>query len=301
MLPILLASLLLAAPARKAPAPRPAAGPAAGPADEAVLIAAGDVARCSDLTMARATTALLDEIPGTIAVLGDLTYPDGRPEEYTECYAPTWGRHRARTRPAVGNHEYHTKGAAGYFAFWGPAAGDPERGYYSYALGSWHIVVLNSNCGEVGGCHAGSPQETWLREDLAAHKTECALAYWHHPLFSSGFRPAHAQRLELRPLWEALYDGGADVALAGHEHNYERFGPQDAMGKADRKRGLRSFVVGTGGTSLTPLTDLKPHSEVRESETHGVLKLTLRPKDYAWEFVPVKGSDFRDSGSAACH
>jgi acid phosphatase type 7 len=296
MLSILLSFFLLSAPAKKTATPKPT--PTA--VEEAVLIAAGDVARCEDLTMARATTKLLDKIPGTIAVLGDLTYPHGRPAEFAECYAPTWGKHRARTRPAVGNHDYETKGASAYFAFWGAAAGDPAQGYYSYELGKWHIVVLNSNCREVGGCHAGSLQERWLREDLEAHETNCTLAYWHHPLFSSGIRPAHAQRLELRPLWQALHEAGADVALAGHEHNYETFGPQDAMGNADPK-GIRSFVVGTGGTTLTPLTDPRPNSEVREWKTHGVLKLTLRPKDYSWEFVPVKGADFKDSGSAACH
>jgi hypothetical protein len=297
MLSTLLVLSLLAAPPKKTATPRPTPTPV----DEAVLVAAGDVARCDDLTMARATTKLLDEIPGLIAVLGDLAYPHGTPREFDECYAPTWGKHRARTRPAIGNHDYETEGAAGYFGFWGMSAGDPAQGYYSYQLGKWHVIALNSNCYEVGGCHAGSPQEKWLRENLEAHTADCTLAYWHHPLFSSGIRPAHAQRLELRPLWQALHEAGADVALAGHEHNYERFAPQDAMGKSDPEHGIRSFVVGTGGTTLTPFTDPQPNSEVRDWKTHGVLKLTLRPKEYSWEFVPVPGGAFKDSGTAACH
>jgi hypothetical protein len=275
--------------------------PAPAPPTDVVLVGAGDIADCRELSGAKATASLLDAIPGIVFALGDLADPDGSGSDFANCYEPTWGRHKARTRPTAGNHEYHTPSAPGYFAYWGSSAGPPGKGYYSYEAGAWHVVVLNSNCAEVGGCQAGSHQEEWLRADLAAHATPCTLAYWHHPLFSSGVNPSHAINADVRPLWRALYAAGAELVLNGHEHNYERFAPQDPDGKADAARGIREIVVGTGGRTTKPLPNVQPNSEVREAATPGVLKLTLHTNSYDWEFVPVAGRTFADSGSATCH
>jgi 3',5'-cyclic AMP phosphodiesterase CpdA len=265
--------------------------------DSVVLLAAGDIVGCSSPN-SEATAALLDRLDGTVATLGDNVYPRGTAAEFANCYEPTWGRHRARTRPAPGNHDYSTRGAAGYFGYFGQSAGDPETGYYSYDLGAWHVVVINSNCREVGGCHAGSAQEQWLRSDLAASPAMCTLAYWHHPRFSSG---PHGNSVEMQPIWQALYDGEADVVLSGHDHMYERFAPQDASGALDPGRGIRQFTVGTGGESLYPVIASLSTSEVRDYVTFGVLKLTLGSTSYDWEFVPIPGGVFTDAGSGACH
>lgn len=266
-----------------------------------VLVGAGDIASCKNLTGAVATAKLLDGIRGTVFAAGDLAYEYGREKEFSDCYDKTWGRHRARTRPAAGNHEYATEGASGYFRYFGAAAGDPKKGYYSYDLGAWHVVVINSNCGKVGGCQSGSPQEKWLRRDLGSHPAPCTLAYWHHPLFSSGINPKHAIHPEMKPIWQALYEAGVEVVVNGHEHNYERFAPQDPNGVADPARGLREFVAGTGGKDHTPFGAPIGNSEKRNADTFGVLKLTLRPRGYDWEFVPEAGKMFTDSGSGVCH
>lgn len=261
-----------------------------------VLVGAGDIAAC-DSSGDEATAALLDAIDGTVFTLGDNVYNSGTRREFAECYDPTWGRHKGRTRPAPGNHDYGTAKASGYFGYFGEAAGDPGTGYYAYDLGAWHIVVINSNCEPAGGCQAGSPQEAWLRADLAAHPVDCTLAYWHHPRFSSG---PHGGTDEMRAIWQALYEQGADVVLAGHDHDYERFAPQDPDGNGDPQRGIREFVVGTGGRSHYRFGRIQPNSEARSSDTFGVLKLTLSAADYAWEFIPVDGKTFTDAGSAAC-
>jgi hypothetical protein len=266
-----------------------------------VVVAAGDIADCAK-EGDEATARLVSGIEGTVLTLGDNAYPEGTAEDFAECYEPSWGQFKARTRPSPGNHEYHTEGARGYFEYFGKAAGDPDKGYYSYDLGSWHIVALNSNCGvEEIRCGPGSAQTKWLKEDLAANADEggCTLAYMHHPRFSSG--EEHGSTPALEPLWEALYEAGADVVLSGHEHNYERFAPQDPEGRADPQRGIREFVVGTGGKSHYPILEPIANSEVYNDETYGVLKLTLHPKSYEWEFVPVEGESFSDSGSAQCH
>ncbi len=262
-----------------------------------VLVGAGDIAYCKQIAGAQATARLLDAIPGTVFTLGDHAYEDGTAREFADCYDPTWGRHRTRTRPAVGNHDYHSPQAAPYFAYFGAAAGEPARGYYSYDLGGWHVVVLNSNCEEVG-CEAGSPQERWLRAQLAAHKTQCSLAYWHHPRFSSG---KHGGAPAMAPLWQALHEAGVELAISGHDHDYERFAPQDPAGKLDVARGVRQFVVGTGGKKTHRFNQAEPNSEVRDTGTFGVLKLTLSPGRYEWKFIPVAGQGFTDSGSEACH
>jgi hypothetical protein len=261
------------------------------------LIAAGDIALC-DSRGDEATATLLDHLPGTVAVLGDSAYPKGTRRDFDECYGPSWGRHRDRTRPAVGNHEYQSLGAAPYFAYFGQSAGDQTRGYYSYDLGAWHVVVLNSNCGVVGGCGRDSRQYRWLRDDLAGSGARCALAYMHHPLFTSADH--HGPLTDLRPLVRLLHQRGVEVVLAGHNHHYERFAPQDADGRAD-PRGLRAFVVGTGGAGFYGFGPPQPNSEVRHSGTHGVLALTLRADGYDWRFVPVAGRRFTDKGSDACH
>lgn len=264
----------------------------------AVLVGAGDIADCKDLSGAEATAKLLDKIPGTVFAAGDLAYPDGSKENFA-CYDKTWGRAKSRTRPSPGNHEFHAAGATPYFDYFGPTAGDPKTGYYSYDLGSWHIIVLNSECKDVGGCEAGSPQEKWLRADLAAHPVACTLAYWHKPLFSSG--SAHGNDLTVKALWDALYEANADVVVNGHDHDYERFAPQTPEGAPDSARGIREFVVGTGGKSHRPFREPKPNSEVRDATAFGVLKLTLKSKSYDWQFVPEEGKTFTDSGSGACH
>jgi len=264
----------------------------------AVLVGAGDIADCRDLSGAEATAKLLDKIPGTVMAVGDLAYPDGTAANFA-CYDKTWGRVKNRTRPAVGNHEFHSAGAAFYFQYFGEAAGDPGKGYYSYELGTWHIVVLNSECVAVVGCDAASAQGKWLREDLAAHPVACTLAYFHKPLFSSG--GTHGNDLAMKPLWDALYAGNADVVVNGHDHDYERFAAQNPDGIADASRGIREFVVGTGGKNLRPFTVAHANSEVRYLEAFGVLKLTLSPGRYQWEFIPQAGESFQDSGAGTCH
>jgi acid phosphatase type 7 len=263
-----------------------------------ILVGAGDIATCSN-TGDEATADLLDNIGGTVFTTGDNAYDAGTDEDFESCYEPSWGRHKARTYPSVGNHEYNTANASGYFDYFGAAAGDPSEGYYSYNLGGWHIVVLNSACENVGGCEDDSPMLEWLSNDLAANPKTCTLAYWHHPLFSSG--GVHGNDARMRPTWDALYAAGADLVLNGHEHNYERFAPQSPSGAYDAASGMREFVVGTGGGSLYGWGTIQPNSEVRNADTHGVLKLTLNPSSYDWEFVPVTGKSFTDSGGDSCH
>ena len=261
-----------------------------------VMVGAGDIAHCSTSTD-EATAKLLDGISGTVFTLGDNAYNSGTSAEFKNCYDPTWGRHKARTKPSVGNHEYLTSGASGYFGYFGLAAGDPKKGYYSYDRGDWHVIVLNSNCSKVA-CAAGSTQEKWLRANLANHPNKCTLAYFHAPLYSSG---EHGNSTYVRPFWKALYQANADVVLSGHDHSYERFAPQNPYGTFDSARGIREFVVGTGGTYLRPFGTIKPNSVSRNATAHGVLKLTLNTGGFAWKFVPVAGKNFTDSGSASCH
>ena len=284
------------APAAPKPAPTPAPAPAptptpVPPGSDAVLVGAGDIAGSGP--GAEATAKLLDGIAGTVFTAGDNAYEDGTDSQFANYYNPTWGRHKGRTLPAAGNHDYATGGATGYYNYFGAAAGDPSKGYYSYNLGAWHVVVLNSNVSR----GAGSPQETWLRADLAAHPTACTAAIWHHPLFSSG---EHGNNPSVKPLFKALYDYHADVVLNGHDHTYERFAPQDASGVATAQ-GIREFVVGMGGRSHYSWGSVKPNSEVRDNTAYGVIKLTLHPNSYDWNFIPEAGKAFTDSGSQACH
>jgi acid phosphatase type 7 len=271
---------------------------AVGQDADPVLVGAGDIASCAS-SGDEATANLLDGIPGTVYTLEDNAYESGTSAEFANCYNPSWGRHMARTRPSVGNHEYLTAGASGYYNYFGAAAGDPSKGYYSYDLGAWHIIALNSMCENVGGCGASSTMVTWLKGDLAANPSSCTLAYWHHPVFSSG--STHGNNPKMIPSWDALYAGGADVVLSGHDHDYERFAPQTSSGVADPTRGIREFVVGTGGRSHRAFGTIRANSEVRNSDTYGVLKLTLHTSSYEWQFVPEAGKTFSDSGSGSCH
>lgn len=250
----------------------------------------------SGLPGASETAALLDRLPGAVLILGDLAYWDGSAEEFTSCYDRFWGRHKGRSYPVPGNHEYRSPEARPYFDYWGERAGKTGKGYYSFDLGAWHIVALNSNIA-IG---LGSEQEAWLRRDLAAAAANCILAYWHHPRFSSGHQGDQAQ---MQDAYRALYEAGASVVLGGHDHDYERFAPMDPEGRPDSEHGLRSFVVGTGGGQLRPDTIHEPpreNSEVVNGTTWGVLKLTLYAGSYVWRFVPVDGQSFEDSGRAPC-
>jgi len=278
--------------------------PKQGPEQQSfVLVGAGDIASCKELAGAQATAKLLEKIPGTVFAAGDLAYEGGSTGEFKNCYDTTWGKFKDRTKPALGNHEYKDPTASGYFQYWGKQAGPAGKGYYSFDLGTWHIIALNTNCDAkgLGGCGAGSPQETWLNEDLAAHPNACIIAFGHHALFSSGFFKKHAIHPELKLLWQDLYAAHADLVLAGHEHSYERFAPQDPDGHADAEHGIREIVAGTGGRSHDPLGFAIANSEARNTNTYGVLKLTLTPSSYTWEFIPEEGKDFRDSGTGACH
>jgi hypothetical protein len=233
-----------------------------------------------------------------VLLLGDNQHWGGSLVNYQLSFGPTWGRLGSLLRPAPGNHEYETPGAQGYFDYFGAAAGNRNEGWYSFDLGTWHVVSLNSNCAAVGGCGPGSPQVRWLEEDLAAHPRACTLAYWHHPRFTSG---PHADDPTFDTLWRTLYRAGVELVLNGHDHDYERFAPQDPSGKADPAYGIREFVVGTGGRETRPFVTVRPNSEARNDKELGVLKLRLRPDGYDWQFLPVPGGAFTDAGSGGCH
>jgi len=295
--------LTLGLPAALRAGAQTAPPPAPGSADP-TLVAAGDIAMCND-TGDEGTATLVDSMPGTVLPLGDLAYQDGSKADFDNCYAPTWGRFKDRSRPATGNHEYVQKGAAPYFDYWGAAAGDRAKGYYSFDVGSWHLIALNSTCAAAGGCGRGTPMEQWLKADLAATKAHCILAYWHHPRFFTPSRApgiAHMDTIDrkMSPFWADLQAAGADVVLSGHRHVYERFARQDAEGKAD-PTGMRQFVVGTGGGTHEHFEGpTAPNSEIRKQDTFGVLQLTLHPASYDWRFVSVAGDPFTDSGSDTC-
>jgi hypothetical protein len=262
----------------------------------ATLVGAGDIADCST-PWDEATADLLEGTPGIVFTAGDNVYEKGTAEEYANCYGPSWGRHKDRTYPAIGNHEYHTPEAAPHFDYFGAAAGDPDKGYYSYEAGAWKVIVLNSNAGRVPVDEA-SQQEQWLRDELEASDSACTLAYWHHPRFSSG---VYGDDDRFDAFWQALYEYGTELVVVGHEHHYERFAPLNPAGEIDPAAGIRQIIAGTGGRYLRPTGVPRTGSEVRNSETFGVLKLTLRHDSYDWEFIPVAGQTFTDSGSGVCH
>jgi len=269
--------------------------------DPAVLLAAGDIAEC-DHGGDEATARILAEHPrATIAALGDLAYQHGSDADFARCFGPSWGRFRDRIRPATGNHDHATKRAEGYARYFGVRAAADGGFRYSYDLGAWHVVVLDSDCWRVGGCAASDPQVRWLRADLRRHPRRCTLAYWHRPPFSSGRYGDPGDTARVRPLWRAAVDGGVDVVLTGHEHSYERFAPMGAAGAADA-RGARLFIVGTGGGNLRRYRRPRlPTTRVRNDDTWGVLRLTLRAAGYDWRFLPASGGRFADAGSGRCH
>jgi acid phosphatase type 7 len=252
-----------------------------------VLVGAGDIASCA-YTTDTATAKLLDSISGTVFTAGDNAYTNGTYTQYKDCYGPTWGRHKSRTKPSPGNHEYNTSRAAGYFQYF-----NNIPSYYAYNLGDWRIYALNSNI----DVSATSAQVRWLKDDLAENSKKCVLAYWHHPRWSSGAK--YGNNSKYQTLWKTLYDAGAELVINGHEHNYERFKQMNASGSAV-SRGMRAFVVGTGGAGLYGFGSIRSTSEVRNSSTHGVLKLTLSSTSYSWKFVPVAGKSFTDSGTTSC-
>ena len=262
--------------------------PTEPPSEFPVLVGAGDIAFCSNLND-ELTAQLLESIPGTVFTLGDNAYTSGTSAEYTNCYDPTWGTQKSRTKPVPGNHEYNTSGAAGYFGYF-----ENIEPYYAYDLGTWRIYALNSEI----DVSATSAQVRWLESDLADNPGQCVLAYWHQPRWSSG--KSHGSNASLQAVWETLYDAGAELVLNGHEHVYERFAQMDASGSIARQ-GLREIVVGTGGAGLYEFGQILPTSEVRSSSAHGVLKLTLKPTGYDWQFIPVLGKTFTDSGTDTCH
>ena len=306
--------------ASNAPRPPPAAPPPPAPSrGDPVIAAAGDIAcdpgsknfnggrgvraNCAQ----QATAALLRPNLTAVLPLGDNQYEDGDYGKFLASFDPSWGRFKSLIRPTVGNHEYLTPNAAGYFHYFGSAAGDPSRGYYSYDLGRWHMLSLNSECTHIGGCGTGSPQETWVRADLAAHSNLCTLAYWHEPRFSSG---EHGDAQQMAVIWNDLVAAHVDVVLSGHNHDYERFDPLGSTPPSSAKyqspstasSGIREFVVGTGGRNHYGLTTPPLEGEVvRNADTFGVLELTLHPAGYDWVFRAAAGGSFTDTGSGTCH
>jgi len=291
------------------PALPPLPGPDPAPGPSATIAAAGDIA-CDPLSSSfngglgtatacrqKYTADLLNGVDAVLT-LGDAQYENGAYDKFLLSYAPSWGLAKNITFPSPGNHEYLTSGALGYFTYFGAAAGTPGRGWYSYNMGGWHLISLNSNCSAVGGCGPGSPQYEWLMADLADNNAECTLAYWHHPRFSSGNYGNHDA---FQPFWQLLYNDGAEVVLAGHDHNYQRYAPQTPAGGRDDARGIREFVVGTGGKTHYAVDSSGKNRQVANGDTFGVLKLTLRAGAYDWRFVPEAGKTFSDSGTDSCH
>jgi hypothetical protein len=271
------------------------------PVASVTLVGAGNIARC-DRTNDEATAAILDATPGSVFAVGDAAYPGGTPTVYQNCYAPSWGRHKGRTYPVPGHRDYDSSTTAvGYFGYWGAQAGDPTKGYYSYDLGAWHIVVLNSNNAYVSTA-AGGPQEQWLKADLAATTKQCVLGLFHHPRFYSTTSTSFSPNASVKPFWDDLYAAKADLIINAHMRDYERFAPQTSAGVADPVNGIRQIIVGTGGDGLDAVNTLiTANSEARISGVYGVLKLTLYDSSYSWEFVPVAGQTATDSGNGSCH
>jgi len=272
------------------PTPVPTATPA-------ILVGAGDIAICGQDGDDQ-TADLLDDIPGVVFTAGDNSNEKGTMEQYQECFGPSWGRHLGRIRPSAGNHDYQTVDAEDYFSYFGDAAGKSGEGYYSYEMGDWHIIVLNSNCLSIDGCGPSSPQIAWLKEDLEIHPNLCTLAYWHHPRWSSNF---YGDSEWLDTFWQVLYEHRVELIINGHDHYYERLTPQNPDGDIDLEEGIRQIILGTGGVEHAEYYELTKNSEVRNNEDFGVLKLDLFPGHYEWEFIPVAEDGFTDSGSDICH
>ena len=279
------------APVAPTPSPTPVVQTFVPAGSSGVLVGAGDIGWCGT-PGAESTARLLDRFPGTVFTAGDNAYMSGTREEFQNCYGQAWGRHLSRTRPVMGNHDYVNGGMA-YFQYFGARAGVDFTGYYSYAVGPWKVIALNSEIPS----GAGSAQMEWLVNELAITGASCTAVYWHRPLFSSG---RHGDNPDMREVWRTLYQFNVDLVIGGHDHTYERFAPQDPDGRFDPARGIREFVVGTGGAPLYEFPNIRPNSEVRAA-VWGVAVFTLGAGGYQWEFVPVDGQTFHDSGSGSCH
>jgi hypothetical protein len=263
------------------------------PIPSTVLIGAGDIAVCNS-NGAVATAALIDGHPNaTVFTAGDNVYPSGHPDQWRDCYEPTWGRHKQRTYPTAGNHDYETQHAKPYYDYWGDRAGPRDQGYYTYTVGTWRIYAINSEI----DTRPGSPQYQWLQSELSTRTEPCAAAIWHKPLFSSGVNGPNSH---MREIYRLLFDANAEIVINGHDHVYERFGPQDHNGVFNGARGIRQFTVGTGGVPNTVFPTVRPNSELRV-QTWGVLKLELNDAGYRWDFLAVTGNPVRDSGVGSCH
>jgi hypothetical protein len=291
-------------PAARTPAAAGSAAPGAGertaaagaerqPARRAIVVAAaGDIGAPGPGKFATARVVAAAR-PDHVLTLGDHAYPDGTPADYARAYDPAWGQFRPITHPSPGNHDYRVEGAAGYFGYFGAAAGPGRRGYYSFDLGAWHVVSLNS---EIAHDEA-SAQVAWLRADLAAARAHCTLAFWHRPRFSAG---RYGDDSRFVPFWRTLHKAGADVVLNGHDHNYQRYRPQDSAGAYDPVRGIREFVVGTGGAAPYALR-ADTRRRMGASGTFGALVLRLRAGSLTFAFVPAEPGGFRDAGTIRCH
>jgi hypothetical protein len=266
-----------------------------GPAGHETLVGAGDISRCTNDGDSQ-TAAVIAGVQGVVYTTGDNVYGAGTAEEFATCYHPTWGAFKDRTRPVPGNHDYDTPGATGYYDYFGEAAAEPAKGWYAYEAGTWRVYALNSECEPWRECSL--EQKAWLSADLAANPHRCVLAYWHRPTRSSG---PHGGSSRMTGAFEVLYNAGAEVVLTGHDHTYERFAPAKPDGTRDADRGLRQFVVGTGGAALYAFVRTLALTEARDNSTHGVLRLDLRPGEYSWSFLPAGSGTFTDSGSEACH
>ncbi len=301
----LTASLVTAQPAAAAGDPVVAAAGdiACDPASATFHNGLGSTTSCRQLDV---SNLLVNGRFAAVLPLGDTQYDCGGYSAFLQSYDLSWGRVKSISHPVVGNHEYLTSGgtdcsttanAAGYFKYFGAAAGTAGKGYYSFDIGTWHLIALNSSCSAVGGCGPTSPEGKWLAADLAAHHNVCTLAYWHIPLFSSGGRAA----ANTRTFWQLLYSAHADVVLDGHDHIYERFAPQTPAGVADPVNGIRQFTVGTGGANHNPIVTRAANSVRTDTTSFGVLELTLHPTSYTWHFVPTAGGTFKDGGVANCN
>jgi acid phosphatase type 7 len=288
---------LAAATAGAAPARSSAAAPAAS---DPTLAAAGDIiGNCTSGSCGyRKTATVITSLnPTTVLALGDISNRSGWASDYTRWFNSSWGVFKAKIRPVPGNHDYQAPGAKNYFNYFGAAA-NPPLGYYSFDVGTWHIIAINSNCSKMGGCGVGSAQEDWLKNDLAQHPAACTLAFWHHPRYSSG---DGGNNTSMKPIFQDLYNARADVVLSGHSHDYERFARQNNASQRDDANGIRQFVVGTGGSFFTKFYSIKPNSQKRNNNTFGVLRMTLGAGSYSWKFLPVAGKTFTDSGTTNCH
>ena len=265
---------------------------------QTVIFAVGDLAECDNAAPLEAPTARVAQLVknsiAPILMVGDLAYPRGSKRDFSNCFAPVWGELKERILSVPGNHEYETAGAKAYFDYFSDGTSPEGLGYFSTQIGQWQVIGLNSNI-DAG---AESVQERWLKQVLATRPNKCTVAFWHHPRFSSGH---HGDTPSMGVIWQDLYDAAVDIVIVGHDHDYERFAPQGPMGENDPDRGIREFVVGTGGATLRPFEQIKPNSELRDRDHFGVLKLTLGDTGYAWEFVPVNGDSFRDHGESLCH